>query len=388
MLKTAPLVLIMILLTWGNLWGQNDASDLKVFGYFQNEFEFFSGGSGAAYREDRSSTSFLLQQLNLFLQRDISDSWRAFVNFELYSTYSSEQNWGAFSLQEAWIRYRYDNRFNLKLGLQTPIFNNLNTVKNRTPLLPYIVRPLVYETSFSEFINTGEYVPDLAFVQVYGFFPLNSVKLDYAVYTGNSGDISRDEFGRSATDTTADLMVGARLGVRVDTGLEGELKAGVSSTYEKTNFFAQYATLLEYPIDQLRDLSKIRLGGDLQYIRGPLRLQSEYILVLYDEGIEGLSTDREFYHLIGGWQFDDHWMAYLNVNATEEDLSFAENLGEPFLTTDFTIRVTMLGLNYSLNDRITFKSAYGYVNLRTDPYVDFAPTNDFYFVGLACSVIF
>ena len=103
---------------------------------------------------NKESITFNLQQLNMFFQRDITQQWTSFVNVEILNNYSSSRQWGALNLEEAWVKYRRNNFFSLKLGLQIPIFNNLNEIKNRTPLLPYIIRPLVYETSMSEAISS------------------------------------------------------------------------------------------------------------------------------------------------------------------------------------------------------------------------------------------
>jgi hypothetical protein len=132
-------------------------------------------------------------------------------------------------------------RFNLKLGLSIPTFNNLNEINNRTPLLPYVIRPLVYETSFNEFIPIEEFVPARAFVQAYGFFPFGESKLDYAVFVGNSPNINSDpERGQTGTDTTATILVGGRLGIRYR-----ELNLGFSATREPPAAMESEEKLLE-----------------------------------------------------------------------------------------------------------------------------------------------
>ena len=42
---------------------------------------------------------------------------------------------GSTKLEEVWVKYRADRRFNLKMGMLIPIFNNLNEINNRTALL-------------------------------------------------------------------------------------------------------------------------------------------------------------------------------------------------------------------------------------------------------------
>src|SRR5262245_17023286 len=176
-----------LLLAVPGVFGQTNSPGLKVFGYFQAAL-----GSQKDLQTQREANSFTLQQLNLFLQKDLTADWTAFVNFEFVNSYSSLYNWGAFSLEEAWINYNGSNQFRLKLGLLTPAFNNLNEIKNRTPLLPYIIRPVVYESSFRQTVPTEDFLPARAFAQVYGFIPWAETKFDYAVYLGNSPNINTD----------------------------------------------------------------------------------------------------------------------------------------------------------------------------------------------------
>jgi hypothetical protein len=147
-------------------------------------------------------------------------------------------------------------KFNLKLGLQIPTFNNLNEFKNRTPLLPFIIRPLVYETSFGEFLALKDFVPARAFVQAYGFLPAGETKFDYAVYLGNSPNINTEPTrGQTGVDTTTAFLVGGRLGIRY-----GELKLGLSATYDKTNGLADLADTLHRRPAELQELPFTRLG--------------------------------------------------------------------------------------------------------------------------------
>jgi len=169
------------------LYAQPAGLNLKVFGYFQASV-WYEQGLDSLDKEK----SFGLQQLNLFLQKDLTPNWRMFVNFEFVNSYSSFRNWGAHNLEEAWVSYRRSEQFNLKLGLQVPTFNNLNEIKNRTPVLPYIIRPLAYESSLNEILSLEEFAPAQAFAQAHGFIPARELKLDYAVFVGNSPNINSD----------------------------------------------------------------------------------------------------------------------------------------------------------------------------------------------------
>ena len=168
-----------------NTIAQEEETPIKIFGYFQNSFQHWT-----TFEERPRQNSFSLQQLNVFFQKDLGPDWTAFVNFEFLNNFSSGRQWGSAKLEEVWIKYRANMKFNLKLGLLVPTFNNLNEIKNRTPLLPYIIRPLAYETSFGAFIPIEILTPVQGFAQVYGFLPTGEAKVDYAVYLGNSPNIN------------------------------------------------------------------------------------------------------------------------------------------------------------------------------------------------------
>ena len=85
--------LIFLCLGHCSVFSQNAESPLRIFGYFQNQFT----QQGSA-RRDRETNTFLVQQLNLFFQKNLSKNWAAFVNFEVLNSFSSSRNTGAISL--------------------------------------------------------------------------------------------------------------------------------------------------------------------------------------------------------------------------------------------------------------------------------------------------
>src|SRR3990172_1998805 len=223
-------LLTLLVINCSTLLAQNDNSNLKIFGYFQNTL-IHETGYKTVFDSEPDKNSFSLQQLNLFFQKEVASKWRAFINFEFVNNFSSSRRWGSANLEEAWISYRLNPKFNLKFGLLLPIFNNLNEIKNRTPLLPYIIRPIAYETSFESFIPVDEFLPSRAFVQMYGFLPVNNLKFDYAVYLGNSPNVNADpEIGQTGVDTTNTFLLGGRIGLRYK-----ELKIGFSATRDNVN---------------------------------------------------------------------------------------------------------------------------------------------------------
>jgi hypothetical protein len=312
-----------------------------------------------------------MQQLNLFLQKDLARNWTAFVNFELVNSYSSFRQWGAFNLEEAWTRFRFSKEFNLKLGLQIPIFNNLNEIKNRTPLLPYIVRPLVYETSFNEFIALEEYLPARSYVQSYGFFALGESKLDYAIYLGNSPNINNNrERDQTGIDTTSAVLVGGRLGFRT-----GELKAGVSATADKINFDLGppenrelVASVFNAVPADFEDVSRRRFGSDLSFRIWNFSFEGEYISVIYDDDISDFSVDKKFYYGTLGFHITEKLFLYGSYWFVEEDflkVDFISQNDIRIISTVFQVKVPNFGVAYHFTDRLTFKAHIARANIES-----------------------
>ena len=342
--------LLLLSITGSESFAQREDTPLKVFGYFQNSLQHWT-----AFKYQPAQNSFGLQQLNLFFQKDLYRNWTAFVNVEALNTFSSSRQWGALNLEEAWVKYNPNMKFNLKLGLQIPIFNNLNEIKNRTPVLPYIIRPLVYETSFSEFFPIEEFVPARAFVQAYGFLPAGEAKFDYAVYLGNSPNINAEPAnGQTGVDTSTTFLVGGRLGVRCR-----ELKLGLSATREKNNDFIELAPLLGRRAASLHELPVTRLGGDLSYNLANFSFESEFILVDVHPGIPELELALEFYYATLGYQFTNALFGYGSYWLT--DVHVATLIPDNEQSRDEDLRVSTLGVSYDLKDRIRLKGQFARV---------------------------
>jgi hypothetical protein len=340
----AIVCLLLLSFEASDSFAQREDTPLRIFGYFQNSLQHWT-----AFENHPAQNSFNLQQLNLFLQKDLSRNWTAFVNFEALNTFSSSRRWGAFNLEEAWVKYEPNMKFNLKLGLQIPIFNNLNTVKNRTPVLPYIIRPLVYETSFGELISLDAFVPARAFVQAYGFLPFGQTKFDYAVYLGNSPNINDDpKKGQTGVDTTTAFLAGGRLGIRYR-----ELEFGLSATYEKANEFIEFADSLSRQPAELQELPLTRLGGDLSYNLANFSFESEFIMVDVDEGIPELELALSFYYATLGYHFTNELFGYGSYWVTDAHSALPMPGNKKIRDED--ILVSNIGISYDLNDRIRLK---------------------------------
>jgi len=246
-------------------------------------------------------------------------------------------------------------RFNLKLGMLLPIFNNLNEIKNRTPLLPYIIRPLAYETSFSEFISLEVLTPVRAFVQVYGFFPVGETKFDYAVYIGNSPNISNNSHrGQTGIDTTLTFLVGGRLGFRYR-----ELKLGLSATHDKENFFESKALELGISRSELNQIPKLRLGGDLSYNFENVSFESEFISVNMIEDIPEFGQNLDFYYATLGYHFTERLYIYGSYWVMDAHSTLLAPGNEK--KEDEDIKVSTIGASYNLMDRVSLKAQYARV---------------------------
>jgi hypothetical protein len=365
-LKTITLAL---LLSCGvsPIHAQPAEDDLKVFGYFQVSL---------GYRNDLDSTvenkSFSLQQLNLFLQKELAQKWTIFINFELVNSFSSFRNWGAHNLEEAWVSYRRSEQFKLKLGLQVPTFNNLNEIKSKTPLLPYIIRPLAYESSFNEIISLDEFTPGRAFVQLHGFIPAKELKIDYAAFAGNSPNVNSDpKRGQTGVDTTKLFLVGGRFGLRTS-----NFKLGVSATYDHLDF-SRSRLAQQFPSSSFKKVARLRRGGDFSLNVGKWIWESEFIRVTYDDDHPALDIDKKFYYGTLGYQFTERLLAYGGYWF----------IGENTLPDrDLDIIAPTVGLAYNFSEAIFVKTQYGPVRFETSKPVASESRADYYY--LAISVIF
>ncbi len=336
-----------------NSFPQDKEAPIKIFGYFQNSFQQWT-----TFQSRPKQNSFSLQQLNLLFQKDLGTNWTAFIDFEFLNNFSSGRQWGSAKLEEAWVKYRANMRFNLKLGLLVPIFNNLHEIKNRTPLLPYIIRPLAYETTFSEFIPIEVLTPVRAFAQVYGFFPVGEAKFDYAAYVGNSPNINNDpSFTQTGIDTTSTFLFGGRLGLRY-----GELKLGLSATYDKDNSAEVLAPELDISPTELSAIPKIRLGGDLSYSFADFSFESEFIKASLERESPKLERNLDFYYATLGYNLTEALFIYGSYWFLDSHTAILALPGDS-IEEDEDIKTTTFGASYNMMDRVRFKAQFARVKL-------------------------
>jgi len=364
-----------LLITCANTQRLSAQSDegLQIFGsmqtvFFHQESELTIEGEGLSpWSGTETRNSFAMQQLDLFLRKEMGDDFTAFVDLEFQLNYSSEARWGSLSLQEAWMNYHVSDAFNVKTGLLFPAFNRLNEIKNRLALLPYLFRPLIYERLLSQKFYAEDFVPEHAFIQLYGSIPIGDFFADYAVYTGNAeasyitrqdsrGGIETDinpnfEFLSGVDPTEFKLkLFGGRLGLRTR---DENVAFGVSMTHDYNNLrdttrYPSYT--LSRSARQLlgSDAPRIRIGADLAFRHGPLFFETELIKVLYDyERAERLKLEIEqsFAHGMVGYDIFPALTAYVSVQ-----------WGDYTFGIDSDYYVYSFGSAYRVNDAITAKA--------------------------------
>lgn len=294
-------------------WTDRDAraqidSDLQLFGSMQTVFFHQESridteipATGQSFSGTETRNTFALQQMDLFLRKEIGDELTAFVDLEFQLNYSSDNRWGSMSIQEAWLNYHMSDAANIKLGLLYPAFNHLNEIKNRLALLPYLFRPLVYERLLSEKFYAEDFIPEHAFIQFHGALPAGSWFVDYAAYAGNAeasyisrrspdGNIDTDlnpqfEFLSGVDPSNIKLkLFGGRIGIR---SRDEKVKFGLSITHDYNNLrdSTRYPShILSGPAQRIlgSDAERFRIGNDLTARYASFWLELEAIKVIYD----------------------------------------------------------------------------------------------------------
>ena len=349
-------------------------SEINLFGYLQAQV--FTRKN---IRTEQTANSFNLQQLNLMAQRTFTHRWSAFVNIEMVNTFSSANGWGSINVEEAWARYRRGHKLNVTMGLLIPKFNRLNEIKNRMPVLPYIVRPLIYESSLADVVAIDEFVPRRAFVQAHGFFITGPVKIDYAVYAGNSPMVnSSPMLGQTGVDTTDTMMGGGRIGIRA-----GNVKFGISGTGEQLDFPEALEDTLAVARGSLQGVERSRVGVDLSFQIGRFDFEFEAVSVDYHEDVTAFNPDKEFGYGTAGFHINDRWYVYVSYWDTKQHFN---TVSRGFFET--RIKIPSIGFSYSLHDRIALKGQFGSGEHETEePGVD-AAEQDFEYSAFAVSVFF
>jgi hypothetical protein len=378
--------LLLISFTQVSLKAQDD---LEVFGYAQPYFNSYSSEYAEPGppegEENYKYYTMGVSQLNLFFKKGFGDDFSAFVNFEVVNNFSSDKGWGGFALQEAYLRWNYSDALKFKFGMLIPTFNQLYEIYNKTPLLPYVFRPQLYETNQGNLVDIFSFLPQKALVQASGVMNLGDVKFDYAAYLNypTNGFFSSEDndllpgyvaFGQSAVTY---LGVGGRLGFRYD-----KLNMGVSlgsdkenrrnyrqTVYHKYNFYLDDSTANVYATDEtsLGDLNRFRLGFDLSFTFGGFTLSGEYLNVKTDIPAAsqeilnqwnaddpyfiGKGFDKSFYYGSILYNISEKFFAYVMYDYMKDE-------ADPFFFGENGYGGYSFGGGYNLNDYVVVKAQY------------------------------
>jgi hypothetical protein len=274
---------------------QDTYSDLYIYGYMQAFYVTMQCDLLGP-----KSTTFLLQQTNVMASKEFVGGFSTFLNLQFTNSYHSMIKWGGLNIEEGWVKYKYDRALNIKAGLIIPSFNAMLQVQNRTPLLPYIFRPFVYESILTEQLDLETLLPVRANVEVYGSVPVSGLNLEYALFIGNSESefivSGGGSFQVSGMDTTTYKMYGGRIGVAAPW-----LRAGVSMSSDKENHVQMGLGALQrnrYGADASLRISRFTLEGEAILVRTTIGDREQGILTLIRSlnPMLGKNFDRDFYY--------------------------------------------------------------------------------------------
>lgn len=346
--------------------------NIEIYGYTQAYYNSFHNTWKQGAPEGEANYYFHnlgISQANVFLAKDLGDDFSAFVNFEFINNYSSDKGFGSFNLQEAYLKWDYRDFLKVKFGMLLPQFNNLLEIYNRTPLLPYLIRPKLYEANIGNMVNIFDILPQKALLQVNGSVPVESANFEYAVFLGGppnsfisspSHDFlpSYVSYGQSSTNS---FSWGGRLGIRA-----GGLRLGVSTSFDVMNGNG-FAKDENGGTADLGKLNRYRIGSDLSFKFGDFELSAEYLKVktpLTSAWQDSLNTWNSLDPHFIGKDFDKtFYYASLQYNITESLYSYVmydylnDNV-DPFYFGLDGFYGFHLGAGYYINDSIILKAQF------------------------------
>jgi len=258
-------------------------SSVDIYGYVQSSYSFFHNYYTPYAPVGESNYTYNnmgINQLNLFLAKDLGNDFSSFINFEFINNYSSDKGFGSFNISEAYIKWDYRDFLKVKFGMVIPQFNALFEIYNRTPLLPYVVRPKLYDATSGNLVDIFDILPQKALIQVYGSIPVESANLEYALFAGNPPNSLLSSpnnnllpgyvaYGESANNY---ISFGGRVGIKTS-----NLRIGVSASIDKDNRRNFIKDELNGTAN-LGDLDRYRLGSDFYFKLGKFELSAEYLM--------------------------------------------------------------------------------------------------------------
>ena len=330
-----------------SLLAQN-SDDLYIFGFSQTIYNnkliqskaFTNDDNGLPIGQELTfkTNTFALHQLDLYFRKPINEKTIFFLNLEASGSYSSTLNSGNFQIPEGWVSYQFTPNMTGKVGLMIPTFNNLNEIKNRLPLLPYLIRPTIYEALFYGVFSEEDYVPQSAYVQFSGFKSLSAdIQFDYSFHIGNSessyasqiepgtGPINVEE--QSATiykgeNLTTKLSFGGRTGIK---STRDNFKMGVSFTFDHDDRNEiSNGSLARFPgidLPVFGDVPRYRLGTDLSFTYKKFYFESEFIGVFHDHSqihktaqYKNASLNKTFFYGMLTYNINEQFYAFSGFN--------------------------------------------------------------------------
>ncbi|HRI48291.1 MAG TPA: hypothetical protein PK559_14380, partial [Ignavibacteriaceae bacterium] len=345
---------------------------LQVFGFTQAYYTSFSNTwtpAPPAGEEDYKYNHMGIGQLNLLFNNNFGDDFSAFINFELTNNYSSSKGFGSFNLQEAYFKWDGPDYLKVKFGSVIPQFNGLYQVYNKTPLMPFLVRPKLYEVNMENLVDIFDILPQKALLHINGTFPLEKASIEYSAFLTNpvnkfisspNNDLIPGyvSYGQSAVNYVG---LGGRLGFNY-----GGFNVGVSVSADKDNKRRFISDVNGNEVD-LGDLLRTRLGFDFDFNFAGFNLKGEYLKVSSkvtsdiqdslnawnnaDPYYIGNSFDKEFYYVLLQYNITEKLFAYTMYDYLTDKV-------DPFffgLEGYYGIHV---GGGYNLNDNIVLKAQY------------------------------
>jgi len=309
-------------------------SELDIFGFYQAQYVKLKGNfdlttqlpaelggkNMTLHSLDEDLLGSNIQQLNLFLRKELSDKFISWINLQFTNNYSSGDNIGTFNLDEAWVRYDYSTALSVKAGLLIPRFVYLHEIKNKTPLLPYILRPLVHEAALGNVISPSIYLPEKAIAQVSGYLPVEEFTIDYAAFIGqlekNYQKTSLDTgIVSSGLDTVNFKAFGGRAGAKY-----GDLRVGISASLDKQLDNKALDT------NRVQHINRTRIGFDIGYTIFNAFIEGEYIAVSLDPKASTKDLSKQYYYMTLGYNFTDDIFAYGTYsNLKNKEVEFFAN---------------------------------------------------------------
>jgi hypothetical protein len=312
--------------------------------------------------DSAEAMSFQLQQLNMIVSSDIGSDLFGYVNLEMTNSTNTILDFGGIAIEDVFVRYNYNKYLKVKVGHFTPRFNSFSQTYNKFPIIPYIIRPFFYEKAWAGMVPPEDILPQKAFLQVYGFLPLGSLKLDYAAFVGNPENSFLFMNGESVTaepgtNKSMNVTVGGRVGLRGDM-----FDLGVSVSHDKD----QIPTLIDQGEDA--EQTRFRIGADLFVEYKMFSLTGEMIYVTYD--FDGDLAPWGAWDLVNTFNNTSKtpesldkiaFFVTLNANITDKLFvygtynHFQDYYSDVFLNG---LKGPFLGAGYSFNHKATLKFQY------------------------------